>query len=254
MVDASTSSSKKSRAKTCIFDELHLSPTESYQDLKTLHKRNCKKYFCRCKKHVVSVICVNETRKLYWINTRSVEDKLAQGLPEGYYNKILRIVKGALRDRVKKYVEGLGGLGSISSLTSPSPPPTDERPPKKHHHKKKTKKKTATRSSGTTTSSSKKTGRGTSMKYNGGAKSNLKLLKEGCYCHYHPHLAADVCNADFLRRVVSRDIQTGPDENDDLDALTPRWMVFTYTEFRFQTPPPFRLWMDLFLSNHVFVS
>jgi hypothetical protein len=64
------------------------------------------------------------------------------------------------------------------------------------------------------------------FKFNGSAKSNMKLLKEGCYCHYHPHLTADVCNADFLRRVVSRNKEAGVDENDDLDALTPSWMVF----------------------------
>lgn len=241
MVDAGTSSSKRSRdKKTPTFPDADfvVSPTGSYQDLKTLHAKNCKKYFCRCKKHVVSVICVNETRKLYWVTSRSVEEKVAQGREEGYYNRLLRIVKGALRNRVKTYIEGLGGLGSLSSLTSPSPPPPSEderrhRHRHRHHHKKKRKKKSPDKKRTTTVRGAFATGGGESpcrkpkmtMKYNGSAKGNLKLLKEGCYCHYHPHLAADVCNADFLRRVVSRDNQTGPDENDDLDALTPRWMV-----------------------------
>ena len=165
-----------------------LSPVGSYEDLKTLHKKNCKKYFCLCKRHVVSVICVNGTRKLYWFNTRSVEEKLLQGLPEGYYNKILRIVNGALQNWVQRYINGLV--------------PSERKKRSIIMHK-----------------------------YNGSMKGNMKLLKEGCYCHYHPHIGADVCNADFLRRVVSRDSATGADEKDDLDALTPAWMVFILHAF-----------------------
>lgn len=187
MVDSgcSRSVSRSSRNSTRNKSYLDLiSPAESYEDLSTLHNRRCKKYFCLCKRHIVSVICLNETRKLYWFNSCSVEEKVRQGLGEGYYNKLLRIVNGALSNYVQRYLDGLGE-GFKKNIM---------------------------------------------LKINGSAKSNMKLLKEGCYCHYHPHLAADVCNANFLRRVVSRRIKennqnNNDDDDDDFDALTPGWMV-----------------------------
>lgn len=182
-----------------------LSPApESYTDLGTLHKRNCKKYYCLCKKHVVSVICVNETRKLYWFNSRSVEEKISQGLGEGYYNKLLRIVNGALSNWVQRYIDGLGF--ATKELLAREAKSGGEQLQRDIAELAKRP--------------------DIMFKINGSAKGNMKLLKEGCYCHYHPHITADVCNADFLRRVVSRDNETGIDENDDLDALTPGWMVF----------------------------
>ena len=149
---------------------------------------------------MVSVICVNETRKLYWFNSRSVEEKLSQGIGEGYYNKLLRIVNAALNNWVVRYIDGLG-IAGVSGGGA-----------------------TGAGGGGGGAGSSKRNN--IMFKINGSAKGNMKLLKEGCYCHYHPHITADVCNADFLRRVVSRDTATGIDENDDLDALTPGWMVF----------------------------
>ena len=126
-----------------------------YTDLKTLHKKQCKKYFCLCKRHEISVICINETKKLYWFNCKSVEEKVNQS-GEGYYCKLLKIINGALSTWAQRYIDGLS------------------------HAKK-----------------------GIMFKINGSAKKNMKLLKESCYCHYHPHVTADDCNADFLRRVVS---------------------------------------------------
>lgn len=133
-----------------------LNPSSSYTDLRTLHKKHCKKYFCLCKRHTVSVICINDTKKLYWFNCKSVEDKVNPGIGEGYYYKLLKIINGALNTWAQKYIDGL----------------------------KIAKKEIM-------------------FKINGTAKRNMKLLKEGCYCHYHPHTTADACNAAFLKKVVS---------------------------------------------------
>lgn len=129
---------------------------DSYTDLKTQHRRRCWKYFCWCRRHTISVICINESRKLYWFNCRNVQEKVTYGSGEGYYHKLLRLINGALNTWAQRYIDGL-------SVTS----------------------------------------RDIMLKINGSADNNMKLLKEGCYCHYHPHMTADACNADFLRRVVS---------------------------------------------------
>lgn len=129
---------------------------DSYTDLKTQHRRRCWKYFCWCRRHTISVICINETRKVYWFNCRSVQDKVTYGSGEGYYHKLLRLVNGALNTWAQRYIDGL----SVAR-------------------------------------------REIMLRINGSAENNMKLLKEGCYCHYHPHMTADACNADFLRRVVS---------------------------------------------------
>ncbi|XP_050474777.1 protein still life, isoforms C/SIF type 2 isoform X8 [Bombus huntii] len=133
-----------------------LNPSSSYTDLKTLHKKHCRKYFCLCKRHTISVICINETRKLYWFNYKNVREKVNFGLGDGYYYKLLRIINGALNTWAQHYIHGL----SIARKEI-------------------------------------------MFKINGTAKKNMKLLKEGCYCHYHPHMTADACNADFLKKVVS---------------------------------------------------
>lgn len=133
-----------------------LNPSSSYTDLKTLHKKHCKKYFCLCKRHTISVICINETRKLYWFNCKNVREKVNFGLGDGYYYKLLRIINSALNTWAQHYIDGL----SIARKEI-------------------------------------------MFKINGTAKKNMKLLKEGCYCHYHPHMTADACNADFLKKVVS---------------------------------------------------
>lgn len=133
-----------------------LNPSSSYTDLKTLHKKHCRKYFCLCKRHTISVICINETRKLYWFNYKNVREKVNFGLGDGYYYKLLRIINGALNIWAQHYIHGL----SIARKEI-------------------------------------------MFKINGTAKKNMKLLKEGCYCHYHPHMTADACNADFLKKVVS---------------------------------------------------
>ncbi|XP_015436410.1 PREDICTED: protein still life, isoforms C/SIF type 2 [Dufourea novaeangliae] len=61
------------------------------------------------------------------------------------------------------------------------------------------------------------------FKINGTAKTNMKLLKEGCYCHYHPHLTADACNADFLKKVMSDDdrmsLTTAVSDDDDGESV-----------------------------------
>ena len=134
-----------------------VNPCSSYEDLKTLHKKHCKKYFCLCKKHTISVICINETRKLYWFNCKSVEDKVNNGVGEGYYFKLLQIINGALNTWAQKYIEGLN-LARKEIM----------------------------------------------FKINGSSKKNRKLLKEGFYCHYHPHMSTDTCNAAFFKRAVSR--------------------------------------------------
>lgn len=134
-----------------------LDPSDDcYTDLKTQHQRRCWKYFCWCRRHTISVICINETRKLYWFNCRSVQEKVTYGSGEGYYHKLLRLVNGALNAWAQRYIDGL----SVAR-------------------------------------------REIMLRINGSAENNMKLLKEGCYCHYHPHMTADACNADFLRRVVS---------------------------------------------------
>lgn len=133
-----------------------LNPSESYTDLRTLHKRQCKKIFCLCRRHTISVIRINEARKLYWFNCKSVQEKVNEGLGDGYYYKLSKLINGALSAWVERYIEGL-----------------------KFARKE------------------------IMYKINGTAKKNMKLLKEGCYCHYHPHITADQCNADFLKRVVS---------------------------------------------------
>ncbi|KAF3430287.1 hypothetical protein E2986_00319 [Frieseomelitta varia] len=132
-----------------------LNPSSSYTDLKTLHKKHCKKYFCLCKRHTISVICINETRKLYWFNCKNVREKVNFGLGDGYYYKLLRIINSALNTWAQHYIDGL----SIARKEI-------------------------------------------MFKINGTAKKNMKLLKEGCYCHYHPHMTADACNADFLKKVL----------------------------------------------------
>lgn len=129
---------------------------DSYTDLKTQHRRRCWKYFCWCRRHTISVICINESRKLYWFNCRNVQEKVTYGSGEGYYQKLLRLVNGALNVWAQRYIDGL----SVAR-------------------------------------------REIMLKINGSADNNMRLLKEGCYCHYHPHMTADACNADFLRRVVS---------------------------------------------------
>lgn len=129
---------------------------DSYTDLKTQHRRRCWKYFCWCRRHTISVICINETRKLYWFNCRNVQEKVTYGSGEGYYHRLLRLVNGALNTWAQRYIDGL----SVAR-------------------------------------------REIMLKINGSADNNMRLLKEGCYCHYHPHMTADACNADFLRRVVS---------------------------------------------------
>lgn len=129
---------------------------ENYTDLKTQHRRRCWKYFCWCRRHTISVICINESRRLYWFNCRNVQEKVRYGQGEGYYQKLLRLVNGALSTWAQRYIDGL----SVAR-------------------------------------------REIMLKINGSAENNMKLLKEGCYCHYHPHMTADACNADFLRRVVS---------------------------------------------------
>lgn len=131
------------------------SVTEGYTDLKTLHKRQCKKLICLCKRHTISVININDTKKLYWYNCKSVEEKVNQVGVEGYYCKLLKIINGALSTWAHRYIDGL--------------------------------------------SYAKK---GIMYKMNGSSKKSLKLLKESCYCHYHPHLTADDCNAEFLKKVV----------------------------------------------------
>lgn len=131
-------------------------PCTSFADLKKLHKKYCKKYFCLCKRHTISVICINETRKLYWFNCKNVREKVNFGLGDGYYYKLLRIINGALNTWAQRYIDGL----SIAR-------------------------------------------REIMFRINGTAEKNMKLLKEGCYCHYHPHMTADACNADFLKKVVS---------------------------------------------------
>lgn len=133
-----------------------LYPCTSFADLKKLHKKYCKKYFCLCKRHTISVICINETRKLYWFNCKNVREKVNFGLGDGYYYKLLRIINGALNTWAQRYIDGL----SIAR-------------------------------------------REIMFRINGTAEKNMKLLKEGCYCHYHPHMTADACNADFLKKVVS---------------------------------------------------
>lgn len=127
-----------------------------YVDLKTLHAKRCKKYFCLCRRHTISVIHINDTKKLYWFNSRSVEEKIRQGVGEGYYCKLLNIVNKALDTWARRYIEGLSFVRKEIMF-----------------------------------------------KINGSATKNMKLLKESCYCHYHPHLTADECNADFLQKVVS---------------------------------------------------
>lgn len=129
---------------------------DSYTDLKAQHRRRCWKYFCWCRRHTISVICINETRKLYWFNCRNVQEKVTYGSGEGYYHKLLRLVNGALNTWAQRYIDGL----SVAR-------------------------------------------REIMLRINGSADNNMRLLKEGCYCHYHPHMTADACNADFLRRVVS---------------------------------------------------
>lgn len=129
---------------------------DSYTDLKTQHQRRCWKYFCWCRRHTISVICINDSRKLYWFNCRNVQEKVTYGSGEGYYHKLLRLVNGALNTWAQRYIDGLSVAG-----------------------------------------------REIMLKINGSADNNMRLLKEGCYCHYHPHMTADACNADFLRRVVS---------------------------------------------------
>lgn len=133
-----------------------LNPSSSYTDLRTLHKKHCKKYICLCRRHTISAICINESRKLYWFNCKNVREKVNFGFGDGYYYKLLRIVDGALNTWLQHYIDGL-------SVTR----------------------------------------REIMYKINGTAKTNMKLLKEGCYCHYHPHMTADACNADFLKKVVS---------------------------------------------------
>ncbi|KAG7199590.1 hypothetical protein KM043_014195 [Ampulex compressa] len=153
-----------------------LNPSSSYTDLKTSHKRHCKKYFCLCRRHTISVICINETRKLYWFNCKNVREKVNFGLGEGYYHKLLRLIDGALNIWAQRYIDGLNF-----------------------------------------------TRREIMLKINGTAKKNMKLLKEGCYCHYHPHMTADACNADFLRRVMSDDdrmsLTTAVSDDDDGESV-----------------------------------
>ncbi|KAK0091700.1 hypothetical protein PV326_002837 [Microctonus aethiopoides] len=131
---------------------------EGYTDLKTLHKKQCKKLLCLCKRHTISVISINDTKKLYWYNCKSVDEKVNQIGTDGYYCKLLKIINGALSTWAHRYIDGL--------------------------------------------SQAKK---GIMFKMNGSSKKNTKLLKESCYCHYHPHLTADDCNAEFLKRVVTFD-------------------------------------------------
>lgn len=138
-----------------LFDD-NPSVSGGFTDLETLHKKQCKKYFCLCKRHEISVICINETKKLYWFNCKNVEEKVNQGYGEGYYCKLLKIINGALNTWAQRYIDGLS------------------------HARKEI-----------------------MFKLNGSTKKNMKLLKESCYCHYHPHVTADDCNADFLKRVVS---------------------------------------------------
>lgn len=133
-----------------------LSLSSSYTDLKTLYKQQSKKYYCLCRRHTISVISINEWKKLYWFNCKNVREKVNYGLGEGYYHKLLRIINGALNTWAQYYIDGL----SVAR-------------------------------------------RDIMFKINGTAKKNMKLLKEGCYCHYHPHITADACNADFLKKVVS---------------------------------------------------
>lgn len=133
-----------------------LNLSSSCTDLKTLRRKRCKKYFCLCKRHTISAICINETRKLYWFNCKNVREKVNFGLGDGYYFKLLRIVDSALNAWAQRYIDGLDVAR-----------------------------------------------REIMFKINGTAKKNMKLLKEACYCHYHPHITADACNADFLKKVVS---------------------------------------------------
>ncbi|XP_032455857.1 protein still life, isoforms C/SIF type 2 isoform X11 [Nasonia vitripennis] len=194
---------KRRLRSTSYLDLLSPAP-ESYTDLGTLHKKNCKKYFCLCKKHVVSVICVNETRKLYWFNSRSVEEKISQGLGEGYYNKLLRIVNGALSSWVQRYIDGLGF--ATKELLAREAKTGGELVRRDIAHRLQANRR-----------------RDIMFKINGSAKGNMKLLKEGCYCHYHPHITADVCNADFLRRVMSDDdrmsLTTAVSDDDDGESV-----------------------------------
>ncbi|KAI4502669.1 hypothetical protein M0802_002581 [Mischocyttarus mexicanus] len=153
-----------------------LSLSSSYSDLKTLYKQQSKKYFCLCRRHTISVISINEWKKLYWFNCKSVKEKINYGLGEGYYQKLLRIINGALNTWAQYYIDGL-------SLAR----------------------------------------RDIMFKINGTAKKNMKLLKEGCYCHYHPHITADACNADFLKKVMSDDdrmsLTTAVSDDDDGESV-----------------------------------
>ncbi|KMQ94537.1 protein still isoforms c sif type 2, partial [Lasius niger] len=149
---------------------------DSYTDLKAQHRRRCWKYFCWCRRHTISVICINETRKLYWFNCRNVQEKVTYGSGEGYYHKLLRLVNGALNTWAQRYIDGL----SVAR-------------------------------------------REIMLRINGSADNNMRLLKEGCYCHYHPHMTADACNADFLRRVMSDDdrmsLTTAVSDDDDGESV-----------------------------------
>lgn len=128
-----------------------------HTNIKKLHKRKCKKYFCSCKRHTISVIDINDSKKLYWFNCKNIEDKVNQS-GDGYYFKLLNIINDALSTWAHRYIDGL--------------------------------------------SNAKKD---IMFKINASSKKNMKLLKESCYCHYHPHITADDCNAEFLKKVVSFD-------------------------------------------------
>ncbi|XP_033215051.1 protein still life, isoforms C/SIF type 2 isoform X5 [Belonocnema kinseyi] len=61
------------------------------------------------------------------------------------------------------------------------------------------------------------------FKINGSSKKNMKLLKEGSYCHYHPHISTDTCNADFFKRAMSDDdrmsLTTAVSDDDDGESV-----------------------------------
>ncbi|XP_044020308.1 protein still life, isoforms C/SIF type 2 isoform X8 [Aphidius gifuensis] len=128
-----------------------------HTNIKKLHKRKCKKYFCSCKRHTISVIDINDSKKLYWFNCKNIEDKVNQS-GDGYYFKLLNIINDALSTWAHRYIDGLTNAKKDIMF-----------------------------------------------KINGTSKKNMKLLKESCYCHYHPHITADDCNAEFLKKVVSFD-------------------------------------------------
>lgn len=147
----------------CCYNNNNICSCNNYNtNIKKLHKRKCKKYFCLCKRHTISVIDINDTKKLYWFNCKSIEDKVNQS-GDGYYFKLLNIINSALSTWAHRYIDGLS------------------------HSKKNIMFKLNNNSSTSLT------------------KKNMKLLKESCYCHYHPHITADDCNSEFLKKVVCFD-------------------------------------------------